>query len=155
MTTGGQTQTAASTTPTSELAAAAGPVTLVIPPIAAMVRVGRLTASSVASLSDMTIDDIDDIKIAVSEMITVLIQSGSRAAITLRFETTASEFSVEAGTPSGASDLGRNDLALTTAVLDAVADEHEVASHDGQVMIRVVKHIISHAAPAASSDFRN
>ncbi|MCU1395876.1 MAG: hypothetical protein JWM34_4304 [Ilumatobacteraceae bacterium] len=119
----------------------AGPVTLVLPPAPAMVRVGRLTASSIASLADMSIDDIDDIKIAVSEMITLLIQSGNRATITLRFETTESEFSVEASTPSGASSFGRNDLALATAVLEAVADEHQIASTDDRILLRIVKHL--------------
>jgi anti-sigma regulatory factor (Ser/Thr protein kinase) len=121
--------------------AGAGPVTLVLPPIPSMVRVGRLTASSVASLADMTIDDIDDIKIAVSEMITLLIQSGSRAAITLRFETTDIAFSVEASTPTGVNDLGRNDLAMATAVLDAVADEHQIVSTDDRILMRIVKHL--------------
>lgn len=131
--------------------AVSGPITLTLPPIPTMVRVGRLTASSIASLSDMSIDDIDDIKIAVSEMITVLIQSGSRTIITLRFETTTTEFAVEASTPSGANDLGRNDLALAIAVLDAVADEHHVASTDDRIMIRIVKRLAPIPAGSPSS----
>lgn len=118
-----------------------GAVTLTLPPDARMVRVGRLTSSSVASLADMTVDDIDDMKIAVSEMITLLIQSGNKAMITLRFVTTNDDFVVEASTPSGAKGLGRNDLALATAVLDAVADEHDIASTDDRIMMRVVKHL--------------
>lgn len=129
---------------------AAGPVTLTLPPVAAMVRVGRLTASSIASLADMSIDDIDDIKIAVSEMITLLIQSGSRATITLRFETTDEQFSVEASTPSGASDLGRNDLALATAVLEAVADEHQIASTADRILLRIVKHLVPQSPSIAA-----
>ena len=131
--------------------AVSGPITLTLPPIPTMVRVGRLTASSIASLSDMSIDDIDDVKIAVSEMITVLIQSGSRTTITLRFETTANEFAVEASTLTPANDLGRNDLALAIAVLDAVADEHHVASTDDRIMIRIVKRLAPIPASASSS----
>jgi len=131
--------------------AVSGPITLTLPPVPTMVRVGRLTASSIASLSDMSIDDIDDVKIAVSEMITVLIQSGSRTTITLRFETTASEFAVEASTLTPANDLGRNDLALAIAVLDAVADEHHVASTDDRIMIRIVKRLAPIPAGASSS----
>ncbi len=130
-----------SETPTQGTTAASGPVTLTLPPIASMVRVGRLTASSIASLSDMTIDDIDDIKIAVSEMITLLIQSGSRANVTLRFETTSGSFTIEATTPATSLDLGRNDLALATAVLDAVSDSHEVAFVDDRILMRMVKAI--------------
>ncbi len=129
-----------------------GPVTLILPPAASMVRVGRLTASSIASLADMSIDDIDDVKIAVSEMITLLIQSGNRTAITLRFETTDESFSVEASTPSGATSLGRNDLALATAVLEAVADEHQIASTDERVLLRIVKRLAGQTStPAAAT----
>ena len=137
--------------PINSTTAAAGPITLTLPPIPTMVRVGRLTASSIASLSDMSIDDIDDIKIAVSEMITVLIQSGSRTNITLRFETTSAEFAVEASTPCPANDLGRNDLALAIAVLDAVADEHHVASTDDRIMIRIVKRLAPIPADPSST----
>ena len=133
--------TSESESPTHGTTASAGPVTLTVPPIASMVRVGRLTASSIASLSDMTIDDIDDIKIAVSEMITLLIQSGSRANVTMRFETTADSFIIEATTPATSLDLGRNDLALATAVLDAVSDSHEVAFVDDRILMRMVKAI--------------
>ena len=126
------------------------PVTLTIPPIASMVRVGRLTASSIASLSDMTVDDIDDIKIAVSEMITLLIQSGNRSLITLRFETTRDSFVVEATSPASSLDLGRNDVALATAVLDAVTDKHEIAFVDDRILLRFVKATVVSAAPSSA-----
>ena len=127
----------ATTTPTTGVTS--GPVTLVVPPVASMVRVGRLTASSIASIADLSIDDLDDIKIAVSEMITLLIQSGNRSAITMRFEVTDQTFTIEASTPAVALDLGRNDVALATAVLDAVSDSHEVAFVDDRILMRVVK----------------
>lgn len=115
------------------------PVTLIVPPIATMVRVGRLTASSIASLADMSVDDIDDIKIAVSEMITLLIQRGNRSLVTLRFETTPDLFAVEASTPASSLDLGRNDVALATAVLDAVTDKNEISFIDDRILMRFTK----------------
>jgi len=116
-----------------------GPVTLVVPPAASMVRVARLTASSIASIADMSIDDVDDIKIVVSEMITLLIQSGNRSAITMRFEVIENALTVEASTPASSLDLGRNDLALATAVIAAVSDSHEIAFVDDRILMRVVK----------------
>ena len=115
------------------------PVTLIVPPIATMVRVGRLTASSIASLADMSVDDIDDIKIAVSEMITLLIQRGNRSLVTLRFKTTPDSFAVEASTPASSLDLGRNDVALATAVLDAVTDKNEISFIDDRILMRFTK----------------
>ena len=118
-------------------------VTLTIPPIATMVRVGRLTASSIASLADMSVDDIDDIKIAVSEMITLLIQRGNRSLVTLRFETTTDSFEVEASSPASSLDLGHNDVALATAVLDAVTDKNEIAFIDDRILMRFAKATVA------------
>ncbi|HEY4333441.1 MAG TPA: hypothetical protein VGM78_12750, partial [Ilumatobacteraceae bacterium] len=69
------------------------------------------------------------------------VQSKGRAAITLRFEATATTFSIEGTTPADALDFGRNDIALATAVLDAVSDDHQIAFVDDRVMMRVVKNI--------------
>jgi len=133
--------TTAESTPLAAHVAVTGPVTLTLPPVASMVRVGRLTASSIASLTDMTIDDIDDVKIAVSEMITLLILSGSRENVTLRFETTADSFQIEATTPATGLDLGNKDVMLATAVLDAVSDSHDIAFVGDRILIRIVKSI--------------
>lgn len=119
--------------------ASLGPVTLTLPPAPSMIRVGRLTASSIASLTDMTIDDIDDLKIAISEMITLLIQSGEQSSVTLRFDINGNSLAVEASTPASGLDLNHSDVALSTAVLDAVSDSFEVAFEEGQIMIRIVK----------------
>jgi len=106
-----------------------------------MVRVGRLTASSIASLTDMTVDDIDDIKIGISEMITMLIQYGDGSPVTLCFEHTEEHFYVEASTPARRLDLSGNDVALATAVLEAVADSSEVGFAEGRITIRITKAV--------------
>ena len=66
----------------------------------------------------------------------------------MRFETTEDTFSVEGSTPTGANDLGRNDLAMATAVLDAVADEHQIAVTDDRILVRVVKNLSPSARTA-------
>jgi serine/threonine-protein kinase RsbW len=102
------------------MAIGAGPVTLTIPAVPAMVRVARLTASSLANLADFSIDEIDDIKIAVSEVVTLLIQQGDGGVVTLEFGTDAM-FTIVGSTTAAALPLAQDDVALTAAVLDAVS----------------------------------
>ena len=119
-------------------AVGAGPVTLTIPPVPAMVRVARLTASSIANLAEFSIDEIDDIKIAVSEVVTLLIQQGDGGVVTLEFGTDGL-FTIEGSTSAASLPLAHDDVALTAAVLSAVSDSHELTSADDRIVIRVVK----------------
>ena len=114
-------------------------VTLVVPPVAAMARVARLTASSVATLGDLTIDDIDDIKIAVSELMTLFIHHDDPMDITLRFDTSELDFSIEASMAISGSDLQGPEALLARAVLEAVCDSYDVDTIDGRIVARVVK----------------
>jgi hypothetical protein len=103
-----------------------------------MVRVARLTASSVANLADFSIDEIDDIKIAVSEVVTLLIQQGDGGVVTLEFGTDE-VFTIEGSTTAAGLPLAQDDVALTAAVLDAVSDDHELSTVDDRIVIRVAK----------------
>jgi serine/threonine-protein kinase RsbW len=122
-----------------------GPVTLTIPPTPAMARVARLTASSIASLADFSVDEIDDIKIAVSEVVTLLIQQGDGDLLTLEFGAGNGPFTIDGSTTSATRPLGDADVALTAAVLDAVSDEHELTTSGDRIVIRVSKSSTSDA----------
>jgi hypothetical protein len=120
------------------MAVGAGPVTLTIPAVPAMVRVARLTASSLANLADFSIDEIDDIKIAVSEVVTLLIQQGDGGVVTLEFGTD-DMFTIVGSTTAAGLPLAQDDVALTAAVLDAVSNSHELTTTDELIVIRVAK----------------
>lgn len=115
-----------------------GSVTLTFPPVPSMVRVARLTASSLANRADMSIDEIDDIKIAGSEVVTLLIQQGDGGPVVLEF-TTDTMFTIEGSTTAAALPLAHDDVALTAAVLDAVSDSHELTTPADRIVIRVAK----------------
>jgi serine/threonine-protein kinase RsbW len=116
-----------------------GPVTLTIPSEPSMVRVGRLTASSVASMADLTVDDIDDIKIAVSEVVTLLIEQGDGGPVTLEFDAEGTAFTIAGTAAASSKPISKEDAALTAAVLDAVCDSHELSSDNGTIRVRVAK----------------
>ena len=122
-----------------------GPVTLTMPPTPSMVRVARLTASSLANLADMSIDEIDDIKIAVSEVVTLLIQQGDGGPVVLEFGSPGL-FTIEGSTTAAELPLAQDDVALTAAVLDAVSDSHELTTSGDRIVIRVSKSSASDPA---------
>lgn len=124
----------------AEGVAGPGPVSLVLPAVAGMARVARLTASAVAALADLGVDDIDDVKIAVSEVVALLIEHGDRSNLSMRFEIHGRALAIE-GAAAATRFSGNDDtVVLSTTVLDAVAGGHELAFIDGRILVRVVKH---------------
>jgi hypothetical protein len=116
-----------------------GPVTLTFPSRPGMARVGRLTASSVASLADLSVDDIEDIKIAVSEVVTLLIEQGDGGVLTLEFDSDGATFTIAGSATASGAPIAEEDLALTSAVLSAVCSSHELTTANGTIHIRVEK----------------
>ena len=107
-----------------------GPVRLELPPIAAMSRVARLTATGVASMAGFTIDEIDDINVIVSEVMVALVEHGAQHTIVVTFDVTNGCFTVRGVTDLAEFDLDNRDLALCRTVLAAVSTEHGI-EHDG------------------------
>ena len=66
-------------------AAVIGPVVLRLPPDPALSRVLRLAASGVAAMAGFTVDETEDIKIAVSEVLLALIEHGAGKSIEVQF----------------------------------------------------------------------
>jgi anti-sigma regulatory factor (Ser/Thr protein kinase) len=60
-----------------------GTVSLVIPADALYVRVARLTASGFGALHEMTIDDLDDLRLVVDELCGFFIDLGTTQAINI------------------------------------------------------------------------
>lgn len=125
---------------TAEGVAGPGPVGLVLPAVAGMSRVARLTASAVASLADLGIDDIDDVKIAVSEVVALLVEHGDRSNLSMSFEIHGRALAIEGTTTATRFDGDDDAVALSATVLDAVAGGHELSFVDGRIVVRVVKH---------------
>jgi hypothetical protein len=100
-----------------------GPVRLTMPPEASLLRVARLAASALASLVNCTIDEIEDVKIAVSETMIALIDQGAGHQLELEFHALADSFTVIGRTAVRQFDLNHPDLALCRMVLTEVCTE--------------------------------
>ena len=130
------------------VAAAVGPVRLTVPPEPSMSRVARLAASGLASLAGCTVDEIEDIKIAVSEVLIALIEHGDRERVDLEFEVVdrgrgpasgaladSPAFVVRGTSPVRSFDLDHPDLALCRTVLQGVCAGHDIEVVDGLARI--------------------
>jgi anti-sigma regulatory factor (Ser/Thr protein kinase) len=123
-------------TDTASLPVAAGPVRLRIPPDAALSRVLRMTVGAMASIGPFTLDEIDDVKIAVSEVLIALIEHGDQADIDVELDLAGSEFTIVGTTDGRDVDLSHPDLVLCRTVLDGVSDVHSISTSDGRMTIR-------------------
>ncbi len=108
-----------------------GPVRVELPPVSAMSRIARLTATGVASMAGFTIDEIDDINVIVSEVMVALVEHGAHETIAVTFDVTNGRFIVRGVTELVDFDLDHPDLALCRTVLAAVSTEHGI-ERDGE-----------------------
>jgi anti-sigma regulatory factor (Ser/Thr protein kinase) len=101
-----------------------GPVQLVVPSEPGLSRVVRLAAGGLASLTGFGVDEIEDIKIAVSEVMVTLVEHGNGSPVELDFAARDDAFVVRGRTLVDAFDPDDPDLELSRTVLDEVCSEH-------------------------------
>ena len=111
-----------------------GSVELTIPGDARFLRVARMVASSVATLSDFDVDAVDDLRIAVDELCGVLVERGGGSVLELRFDVADGAVVVRGTCALGAEQVPDPDReALWTQILAVVTDRYEVAAADGEL----------------------
>ena len=121
-----------------------GPVEIRVPADPGIVRVVRLAVSGVAAMAAFSVDENEDAKLAVSEILIVLIEQGSSDSVDVRIEVDGPDLTLE-GATTATLDEGDVDLALSRAVLDSVCAEHSIDIDGDGVRIRaVVRHLDLH-----------
>ena len=110
----------------TDLATSIGPVCLTIPPEASLLRVARLAASALASLANCSIDEIEDIRIAVSETMIVLIEQGEGGPVDLEFNAQPNSFTIVGRTSAENFDPDHPDLDLCSVVLSEVCTDLQI-----------------------------
>jgi hypothetical protein len=114
------------------------PVLLTVPAEPSMSRVARLAASGLASLAGFSVDEIEDIKIAISEALIVLVEHCDGAPIDITLAANAADFTIVATTDLGdaALDADHPDLRLSATVLSAVCRDRHITVTEGVAEIR-------------------
>jgi hypothetical protein len=119
-----------------------GPVEMRVPSDPLSSRVVRLAASGVASLGGFTVDEIEDINMAVSEVLIALIEHGIADAVVVEFAVKEHSFTVRGRTINRAFDVDDPDLILCRTVLAGVCSKYGIEHVDDHAQIWAV---IDHA----------
>jgi serine/threonine-protein kinase RsbW len=115
-------------------------VGLTVPAALEFVRIARLTASGVASRLGFDVDEIEDLRVAVDELSSILVDPPGGSQLELSFTSTTDGIEIEGrrtidgGTPPAVDELTRQ-------ILAAVVDEYDVESEDSVVRFRCVKRL--------------
>jgi hypothetical protein len=118
------------------------PVRLILPAEPASVRLARLVAAGVAADAGLSIDDTEDLRIAVSELVALLVEGptepGRSAEISYRRSPGRVEVSGECHcTPPAGSEPPVDDLVLE--ILRVVVDDHGFVTDNGVRRFHLVK----------------
>ena len=117
-----------------------GTIELTIPADPRLLRLVRLVASGLASTAGFDVDELDDLRIAVDEAVTALLEGGDGSSLPIRFEVDGGQVAMTGETPAKDGDpLDGSRLEISTQILAAVCDEHELAVADGVVHARICR----------------
>jgi hypothetical protein len=128
--------------PMPETAIGATSLEIVVPADPRLLRVLRLVASGVASLGALSLDGVEEVRVAVDELGATLIGASAGAPVTVRFELDATSICVEGSTELGDSSPLKVDP-LTDRILDAVATSHEWSTDGSTARCRIEKQLVT------------
>jgi serine/threonine-protein kinase RsbW len=111
-------------------------VRLSVPGSLEYVRVVRLTAAAVAARVGFDIEEIEDLRVAVDELASVVIEAGSGAEITFLFSNLGDAFVIE-GSAAVVSDISIDDL--SRQILTVVVDDFQIEVTEGVARFRATK----------------
>lgn len=109
---------------------------LVLPPDPELLRVVRLVASAVASLTSLPIDGVEGLRVAADELVSTLIQASAGGPITVTFDRDADRIAIVGHVqvdPAGSFALDP----LTDRILDTVVTSHAWETRADEVHGRV------------------
>ena len=115
-------------------------VRLSVPGSLEYVRVVRLTAAAVAARLSFDVEEIEDLRVAVDELVSTVIEAGDGAEVNITFTSLDGAFVVE-----GDSQVAREPAIddLTRQILSVVVDAFDVTATDGVARFRATKRSTS------------
>ena len=119
-------------------------VVLTIPARPEFLRLARLAAADVGSRGGLAYEEVDDLRIAIDELCHTIMGAAVTQTATaprileLRFTILVDGVMIEGTCPSDAEPRPND---LSTAILAAVVDEHELSASAGASHFRMVKRV--------------
>lgn len=115
---------------------------LTLPAKAEYVHIARSVAAGLAAKAAMTLDDIEDIRLAVDEACTHLLAHSRAELLRLELARSGSEFEIVASIDSVIDDgNGHGDGSVSWRILEALADSVLLEQDAGSAAIRLSKRI--------------
>ena len=122
-------------------------VQLVMPADPEFLRLARVTAMGLASRLSFTIDEIDDLRIAIDELLFGLIgNKGRPGRVTMTYEMVESGLQVKATATFEDGQPTPGLTELSELILDAVVDEHELSANGTSPTFRLLKRRVEQGA---------
>jgi serine/threonine-protein kinase RsbW len=112
------------------------PVTITFPAVPQYLRLARIATADAASRAGLDYEEIDDVRIAVSELCS-LVSVDPGNTVTLAFRVDTGRLTVEGESRTGGAEIMPNEL--SQAIVAAVADEHSLITDDGVTRFAVTK----------------
>jgi serine/threonine-protein kinase RsbW len=113
--------------------------TLQVPADGAYLATARLTAASLAARADLTVDEIEDLRLALDEACALLLPLAAPGSmLALNFGVRRGSIEVVASVPAPPSSTPERG-GFAWAVLSALASEVSVAHADGRLAITVIQ----------------
>ena len=115
-------------------------VSLTFPATTENVRLARLVAAALAAQAGFLVDQVDDLRIAVDELCTLLVVNAAPAAdLAIRFEVDDHSLRLEAATSTSTErDVVSTDE-LTAHILMATVDRHDIRSEGSSLRVSLEK----------------
>lgn len=101
-------------------------------------RLARLAAADVGTRAGFDYEEIEDLRIAVSELCAML-SNDHGAELSLVFTVAAESVTVEGSSPQSDTEVASEDLALAQALVAAVVDEHALSTDGDRTTFHLVK----------------
>ncbi|MEO6885142.1 MAG: ATP-binding protein [Jatrophihabitantaceae bacterium] len=115
-------------------------VQIAVPADTGYVATLRLTAASLAARCDLTIDDIEDLRLAVDEACSLLLpHSASPGVFSARFVLAAGELSVAVSIACADAEVHLDREGFAWTVLAALASSVAVDNENGRLAVTVTK----------------
>jgi len=117
-------------------------VRLTLPSSPEFLRLARVTASGLASRMGFTVDEVEDLRLAIDELCFALTgNTPPPGTVELRYSVDHDALEVRGyGHFNGAASLPLTLTELSERILEALVDEHELRTEEGVPSFRLVKN---------------